>query len=190
MLNDEFDVKATDVTWVGIVKDGAGHQGAKAPAGIKVDQVVAKDLVEALDRGDIDAIGVSRAPTAPGITRLFPDYEAREKESFLRTGVYPFNHPMAIRTSLAERHPWLPRAVYRAFVAAKDVAMASNKEPAPKVRHLRGIVGEDHLPFGLGAVNRKTLEAFVRYHHEQRMSPRCYGFGELFAPVEVGQYTD
>ena len=187
MLNDEFDVKATDVTWVGIVKDGAGHQGAKAPPGIQVDQVVAKDLVEALDRGDIDAIGVSRAPAAPGVTRLFPDYEAREKDSFARTGVYPFNHPMAIRTSLAERHPWLPRAVYQAFVEAKALASASAAasatEPTPKVRHLRSIVGDDHLPYGLGAVNRKTLEAFVRYHFEQRMSPRPYGFDELFSPL-------
>ena len=188
MLNDEFGVKATEVTWVAIVKDGAGHQGAKAPAGITVDRVVAKDLVEALDRGAIDAIGVSRAPTGTGITRMFADYEARERESFLRSGVYPFNHPMAIRTSLAERHPWLPRAVCKAFVAAKSVAMASGREPTPKVRHLRGIVGDDHLPFGLGAVNRRTLETFVRYHFEQRMSPRCYGFDELFAPVDVAQY--
>jgi 4,5-dihydroxyphthalate decarboxylase len=95
---------------------------------------------------------------------------------------------MAIRTSLAERHPWLPRAVYRAFVEAKQRALGSGKEPTPKVRHLRDIVGDDELPYGLGAVNRKSLEAFVRYHFEQRLSPRRYGYDELFAPVDVAQY--
>ena len=189
MLNDEFDVKATEVTWVSVVQDAAGHPGAKAPPGISVDQVIAKDLVEALDRGDIDAVGVSRPQTGPGITRMIPDYEAREEESYRRTGVYPFNHLMAIRTSLAERHPWLSRALYKAFLESKNRAFAAaGKEATPKVTRLRRMIGDDYLPYGLNGTNRKTLEAFVRYHFEQGMGPRRYGFDELFAPIPLSQY--
>jgi len=43
------------------------------------------------------------------------------------------------------------------------------------------MMGDDPWPYGLEP-NRKTLETFLRYHHEQGLSPRRLSPEELFAP--------
>jgi 4,5-dihydroxyphthalate decarboxylase len=42
-------------------------------------------------------------------------------------------------------------------------------------------MGKDWWPYGL-AKNRKTLETFLGYHHEQGLSSRRMSVEELFAP--------
>jgi 4,5-dihydroxyphthalate decarboxylase len=43
-------------------------------------------------------------------------------------------------------------------------------------------MGEDFWPYGLEA-NRKTLDAFLRHHHAQGLSPRLVAAEELFHPA-------
>jgi 4,5-dihydroxyphthalate decarboxylase len=49
------------------------------------------------------------------------------------------------------------------------------------VERNRRMMGNDPWPYGVEA-NRKTLEAFLRYHHEQGLSPRRLRPEDLFAP--------
>jgi 4,5-dihydroxyphthalate decarboxylase len=42
-------------------------------------------------------------------------------------------------------------------------------------------MGDDFWPYGLER-NRKCLETFLRYHHEQGLSKRLLTTDELFAP--------
>jgi 4,5-dihydroxyphthalate decarboxylase len=53
----------------------------------------------------------------------------------------------------------------------------------------RAIFGEDFWPYGVAA-NRRTLQAFVRYAHEQGVSRRLLSVEELFAPgaMETGTF--
>jgi 4,5-dihydroxyphthalate decarboxylase len=42
-------------------------------------------------------------------------------------------------------------------------------------------MGEDWWPYGLDA-NRKVLDTFLRYHHDQGLSPKRLAPEDLFAP--------
>jgi 4,5-dihydroxyphthalate decarboxylase len=46
-------------------------------------------------------------------------------------------------------------------------------------------MGDEHWPYGM-APNRTTLDAFLRYHHEQGLSIRRFTPEEIFAPETVG----
>ena len=53
----------------------------------------------------------------------FADPVAAAKDYFKRTGIFPIMHLVGVRRTLAEQHPWLPGAVFKAFEQAKNVAL-------------------------------------------------------------------
>ncbi|MFJ8473610.1 hypothetical protein [Kitasatospora sp. NPDC094011] len=46
----------------------------------------------------------------------------------------------------------------------------------------RRLLGEDWWPYGVGA-NRKAVDTFLRYHHEQGLSGRLLTSRDIFVPV-------
>jgi 4,5-dihydroxyphthalate decarboxylase len=186
VMKDEYSLEATDVLWVQL-KPAHPRPPFTPPNGVRLETKAGASLDDLLERGEIDAIASSRAPTSTAIKPLFPDVEATISEYFKRSGIYPIMHVIGIRTELAQSHPDLPGKVYRALLEAKNQTLAANKEPGWATR-IRSIMA-DPLPYGIKEPNRKSLEAFARYHHEQGASPRRYEFSEMFAPVDVAQYA-
>jgi 4,5-dihydroxyphthalate decarboxylase len=133
---------------------------------------------------------------APNIARLFPDFRAVEKAYFKKTGIFPIMHVIGVRRSLVEAHPWLGASLYKAFEQAKArclpelTQMAALKLTLPwiaqEAEDTRALMGEDYWPYGIEA-NRKTLDAFLRYHHSQGLSPRLMKLDELFLPSTMEQ---
>jgi 4,5-dihydroxyphthalate decarboxylase len=56
------------------------------------------------------------------------------------------------------------------------------------VAETRREMGEDWWPYGLAA-NRHVLETFLRYHHEQGLSPRRLPPEALFAPETLESFV-
>jgi 4,5-dihydroxyphthalate decarboxylase len=52
---------------------------------------------------------------------------------------------------------------------------------------VRALMGDDWWPYGLEP-NRKALDTFLRYHHEQGLSPRRFRPEELFALETLTDY--
>jgi 4,5-dihydroxyphthalate decarboxylase len=112
-------------------------------------------------------------------------------EYFRRTRIFPIMHLVGVRRSLAERHPWLPMALFKAFERSKELALAqladtsATKVTLPfveeQLRRAHDVMGENFWPYGLAA-NRHVLEAFARHHHAQGCSSRVVGVEELFHP--------
>jgi 4,5-dihydroxyphthalate decarboxylase len=48
-------------------------------------------------------------------------------------------------------------------------------------------MGEDFWPYGVEP-NRKPLEAFLRHHHSQGISPRVVKVEELFHPATLESF--
>jgi 4,5-dihydroxyphthalate decarboxylase len=100
-------------------------------------------------------------------------------------------HIVGVRRTLAEQHPWLPGAVFKAFNEAKDKALrlladtSATKVTLPFVEErldeARELMGENFWSYGLEP-NRKTLEVFLRHHHAQGLSSRLVKPEELFHP--------
>ena len=206
ILNDEFSVAPASVRYfVG----GVDHYQPKwdwlpfrpnPPAHVQVEQLGKDQTLNAkLQSGEIDALISALVPSSftngdPNIKRLFANYESVERDYFTRTGIFPIMHTVVIRRAVYRQNPWVARALLDAFTAAKQQAehayaagmpfMNTNMTIPWLTSHLeenRRLLGDDPWPYGVAA-NRKTLDTFLRYHHEQGLTRRRYAVDEIFAP--------
>ena len=130
LLADEHGIDAREIEWVrgGIDTPGRPEKIAlKLPAGVRIVDAPAGDTLSALlARGDIAAFIGPRPPTGfgthPQIDWLYRDPAAAAADYHRRTGVFPIMHLLGLRKTVAAAHPWLPAALYKAFVQAKRLA--------------------------------------------------------------------
>jgi len=200
LLQDDFGVSPTDVTWVrgGIDQPGRPEKvRLTLPAGVQVvDAPTNTTISDLLDAGEIEGFMAPRAPfgrarTNPNIGWLFDDPAAVAKDYYARTGIFPIMHVLGVRKTLIEQHPWLASALLKAFEQSKAIALSKLEDTsATKVtlpfieEHLqavRAVMGQDYWSYGV-TNNLQTLEAFVRYHHDQGLSTRCVPVTEIFHP--------
>lgn len=78
----------------------------------------------------------------PDIKTLFPDPAAEGIRYYRQTGIYPINHGMVIRRSVAEEHPWAALNILKAYVQANEV---TNQRRMGHVEYYvrAGLVDED-----------------------------------------------
>jgi 4,5-dihydroxyphthalate decarboxylase len=199
ILQDDHGVKPSDIHWIRAGIEDAGRPekiSIKLPADVKLeDGPPGKSISTLLAEGAIDGFIAPRPPSlpkgTPNVGWLFPDPTAAAKDYYKRTGVFPIMHIVGVRRSLAEQHPWLPGAVYKAFEQSKAAALAllsdtsATKVTLPfveeQLKAARDLMGDDFWSYGI-APNRKTLETFLRHHHLQGLSPREVKIDELFHP--------
>ena len=197
ILEDDHGVKPSDIHWVrGGIEDADRPEkiSIKLPADVKLEDAPAgKSISALLAEGAMDGFIAPRQPSlpkkTPNVGWLFADPVAAAKDYFKRTGIFPIMHLVGVRRSLAEQHPWLPGAVLKAFEQSKAAALvqlsdtSATKVMLPfveeRLAEARALMGEDFWSYGL-AQNRKTLEAFLRHHHSQGLSPRLVKPEELF----------
>jgi 4,5-dihydroxyphthalate decarboxylase len=127
-LSDEYGIKPTDIDWrMGGLDRPEDLQFVRQdrPNDIQVEPIPhGRTLSQMLAEGEIEAIFTARTPKcwrdkSPNVARLFPDYRAAELAYYKKTGTFPIMHLVGIRQSLAEKYPWLPRAIMKAFEEAK-----------------------------------------------------------------------
>ena len=103
-------------------------------------------------------------------------------------------HAVAIRRDVVDAHPELPVAVYDAYSRAKDLnyaymrdlGWAMNALPwySQELEETRRLMGDDFWPYGVEA-NRKALETFFQYSHEQGLCERRLTIEELSHPTTL-----
>lgn len=172
ILLDEYGVDHRDITWV----TAEDAHVAEYVDPLNVVRIGAgSDLSAMLEAGEIDA-AIAVAGVDPASVRpVIADPMTAAAAWFARTGAYPVNHVLCVKTALVDAAPWLPEELLRVFFAAKVAAT----EPSAEAR-FAGIVGVDVLPYGLEA-NLTGIELCLRYAAEQGLVPRVYGVGEIFA---------
>ncbi|WP_020673109.1 hypothetical protein [Amycolatopsis nigrescens] len=204
VLADEYGVTPDQLDWV---IGGTDHPipsfdwiPQPVPEGVQVRHTDGDQTLAALlETGELDALLSVDVPqsllngSTKKIRRLFVDYEAVERDYYRRTGIFPMMHVVAIRRELAAV-PGLAESVYRAFCQAKDIVQEHYRANAAK-QHMavitpwfselfaenRALLGEDWWPYGLDA-NRKAVDTFLRYHHEQGLSKRLLTSEDIFVP--------
>jgi 4,5-dihydroxyphthalate decarboxylase len=197
ILSDDYGVKVTDVEHFSGGEEEPGRDEKlklSLPGEIRLRPIGANQtLSRMLADGDLDALVTARAPSTfpEKAHRLFPNYAEVEKEYYRRTKLFPIMHTVVIRRDVYAKNPWAAQSLYKAFTEAKAKAYALYDQTAALpamlpwlVSHLEEIrkeMGDDWWPYGLEP-NRKALETFLRYHHEQGLSRRRLAPEELFAP--------
>lgn len=199
ILEDDHGVKPSDIQWVrGGIEDADRPEkiAIKLPPNVKLEDAPAgKSISRLLAEGTIDGFIAPRPPSlpegTPNVGWLFADPVAAAKDYYKRTGIFPIMHLVGVRRELAERNPWLPGAVFKAFEQAKKAALdllsdtSATKVTLPFVEErlieARALMGKDFWSYGLEP-NRTTLESFLKHHHAQGLSPRLVKPEELFHP--------
>jgi 4,5-dihydroxyphthalate decarboxylase len=170
ILLDTYGVDHRTITWV--TQEDAHVQEYRDPANVvRIDP--GQDLAAMLLAGEIDAAIALTGLDAALVRPVIPNADDAAAEWYRRTGAYPVNHVVCVRTELLRRHPALGPELMRLFTAAKAAA----REPSAEARYAP-IVG-DPLPYGLQA-NRPGIELCLRYAAEQGLTPRVYTPEELF----------
>lgn len=207
ILQDEYGVAPQDIQWVrgGLEEPGRVEKvKLDLPDGVRIEEIGPTDtLRDMLADGRIDAFMGPRAPTSftpdnTDLRWLFSDPTAEAMAYFEKTRIFPIMHVIGIRKTLAERHPWLPMAVYKAFVQSKSIALdhladtSATKITLPfveeQLRRAQALMGPDFWPYGLGP-NAHTLDYFTTAHHRQGLSKRKVSPEELFHPSTLENYV-
>ena len=202
-LENIYGVDLSDVTWIqGAVEKPGTHGDPPAPPQLlkPIDitpNTSDKSLSDMLADGEIDAILGSRMPdsvrTRPDkVGYLFPDFREEEKRYYREYRQHPIMHLVVIRKDVYAANKWIAQSLYKAFLAAKDWALermyfsGAQRYMLPwlfdDLREIDEVFGGDPWPYGIEE-NRPTLEAFVKYMHQQNFIPEVVPVEDLFAPI-------
>jgi 4,5-dihydroxyphthalate decarboxylase len=203
ILEEDYGIRPGDVTWVrgGYEQPGRIEKiDLKLPDGVVVENAPEGETISALlASGRLDAVIGPRAPSCferghPDVGYLFADPQATAADWYRRTRLFPIMHTLGIRRSLADRHPWLPVAVVKAFERSKSIALtklgdtSAAKVTLPfvedQLRATRLLMGDDFWSYGLEP-NRAVLTAFLRRHHQEGLSVRLLTPEDLFHPAAL-----
>ena len=188
-LHHYLGVPMDAVTWV-----RAGREIVPRTSRLPVEERPGVDLWSLLADGRLDAVISPDVPAAfeeGRVLRLFPAFEAVERELYQSTRVYPIMHTVARTRAAVGRRPSLPRELYDAFAHAKALAWQALRQP-----HATGLVWGraaleaqeqllgDAFPYGIGDANRRALTLLMRYQVEQGFLDLAEDFDDLF--VDAG----
>lgn len=209
IMQDEYGVPIDSPTYyAGPVDAGTFREFAPfgPPSFIRVEALHPGQTLDAmLEAGELDALYSAIVPPSilrhTGRTRrLFPNFEAVERDYHRKTGIFPIMHTLVIRREIYRQYPWVAQSLYQAFKEAKKLAYDHYETMARSgfrtmmmpwlaahYEENRALLGDDPWPYGLEP-NRKALEAFLRYHHEQGLSKRRLAPEDLFAPETLVEY--
>jgi 4,5-dihydroxyphthalate decarboxylase len=200
MLQHDYGVRAQDMHWFMGGLNGFVEPPLiplNLPSDIKLDFLSGGATLEGMfAAGELDALLSLYIPKrflegSPSIARLFPNYKEVEQDYYRRTGIFPIMHTVVLREDVHREHPWAAKSLYRAFVEARDLAIAGLYDTdalrvalpwlIEHVEETWRVFGRDFWAYGLEP-NRATFAAIGRYVHEQGLSPRVVAADELFAP--------
>jgi 4,5-dihydroxyphthalate decarboxylase len=204
-LQHQCGVPLRDVRWVqaGVNQAGRAEKvDLNLPEGVAIERVRDRSLNEMLLAGDLDAIVSAREPDAfvaadARIARLWPDTQALEEKYYRETGIFPIMHAILIKKTTLDRHPWIAMNLFTAFEQAKANAQrhlgraVTSRVPFPGAYHAvaaaQRVFGQDPWPYGIEP-NRRTLDAFLQFAHEQGVTRRRVQVEELF-PRELSAFV-
>ncbi|WP_236016604.1 ABC transporter substrate-binding protein [Salipiger abyssi] len=207
ILEDDYGVKPSDITWVRGGMDTAGRPEkikVQLPDDITMEEApVGSTLNQMLADGEIDGFVGPRWPRCyaeghPHVGRLFADSISAAEDYYRRTRIFPIMHVLGVRRTLVEEYPFLPAALLKAFTASKRLAeealfdTSATKVTMPFVednlKRVQTLMGNDPWSYGV-ADNVATLDKFLDYHASQGLSPRRVKVEELFHPSTLEAYS-
>jgi 4,5-dihydroxyphthalate decarboxylase len=193
-LKHFYGVARTTVTWV---TPGKEVLDVELPADVKIEtRASMAEIEQEFVDGKIQAMFVSRLPKPfreghRNLARLFADPQAEEERYLREEGYFPIMHVLAFKKELAERHPALPRALYDIFEQARQRATQRWVDPnwsmvmwgRRELERQNELCSFDPWKNGLEA-NRKNIERFALYSHEQGLTKRRLTPEELFVAID------
>jgi 4,5-dihydroxyphthalate decarboxylase len=195
ILQDHYGVDLKSIDWWCQEEEDIPFEPAswmrvkRVPEGKNVDRMLLDGELEA-------ALYPETLPSirsgSPKVALLFPDPKKAEIEYYKNGGHFPIMHTVVIKNEILQRNPWVAISMVRAFQRAKEICYERMRDPRSFalvwVKDLldeqRAIFGPDPWPYNLED-NRRTLQAAIRYEHEQGMIKKAPKPEELFFPPSL-----
>jgi 4,5-dihydroxyphthalate decarboxylase len=199
---NEYELDSSKVTWV--VDDEEHVTSLKLPPNV-VHAPDGKSLASMMASGELQAgfsgpAGIGRAGPPTGAweqraqastvtyTELIANAPDVEAQWFRRTGIYPIHGLVVIKTDVLAQHPGVARALFDAFLKAKNAYVARLKagegDSADDVKYRKLMpLMSDPLPYGMAA-NRASIEALVTYSLQQKLIPSRPQLDQVFVEID------
>jgi 4,5-dihydroxyphthalate decarboxylase len=194
LFSEHYGLSPEQVTWVTAEEiEGAGYI---IPKNIKVEIQKGSSAIANLKNGNVDAMFCTSVPKEfingeHWIRRLFVNAEDETQSFVRRTGIMPITHVLVMNKHLAEREPWIAQNLHHAFVESQlqaeqmcqvDPKCLSLFDSVYILEQQRARYGSHPYVHGIKE-NRKTLETFIRYAHEQGYISRRMSVEDFFVPA-------
>lgn len=193
-LTHFYGVPRAGVTWV---TPGKEVLNVDLPKDVRIET---RDGMAAIEQefaeGKIQAMFVSRLPKpfrdgAGVISRLFADPRAEEQRYLREEGYFPIMHVLAFKKTLAQRNPELPHILYELFEQARRTALQRWIDPnwsmllwgRHELERQTELCAGDPWRNGREA-NRKNIERFALYSHEQGLTKKLLTPEDLFVAID------
>ena len=169
------------------------------PADLDIQRIApGKSVEKMLVEGELDAL-IHPEIIQPildknqRVSRLFPHYRELEIDYYKRTGIFPIMHTTAIKQEITEKYPWVAINLMQAFEESKKAAYKrmENQRIVPLawfrsfLEEQEELLGRDPWIYGLGEINRNSLETLMQYSREQGLLGRRMSLEELFINTQA-----
>jgi 4,5-dihydroxyphthalate decarboxylase len=161
ILQHEYGVDLESITWV--TMEDAHVAEYRDPQNVARNSSN-KGLRELLLAGELTAIMGERNVDPRDVRPVISESEKAAAEWSQRSGVFPVNHIVSVRSEVLARHPWLVGELTRLFEEARAASAAA---------------GVAQLPYGLPA-NRKSMQMLCDFAAEQKLTRRSFQVDEVF----------
>ncbi|WP_176084808.1 hypothetical protein [Martelella sp. HB161492] len=194
ILRRQYGVGYNAVKWMIGPLDKPVETAKTLPEGpLDTAPIAAGDTqVAMLLRGELDAILSYKVPAEVGsgqMRRLFSRPEEEWQRDLQNGGTVPLLHVIAMREELAEAKPALPDRLFRAFVAARDLALSDLAETAvfttslpflsEVVEKAAAVMPSGIWPYGLDSAG-PGIETFLDMAHDQSLVAKRYAADDVF----------
>lgn len=190
---DHYGLDLTEVEWL---VERPLKSSVTLPDRFDVEVVPGQSFerqVTMLEDGELDALLHPEHPEPlddpdSPVVRLFEDPVAEERRYYEATGIFPIMHTVVVHDDVLAETPWAAANLYDAFCASRDEVMGRLRDPdwTPLVwsgayaREERAVFEGSPWEFGLTEGNRRAIDAFLEYTHDQGLAARRYEPEELF----------
>ena len=169
------------------------------PADLDIQRIPAGKSVETmLVEGELDAL-IHPEIIQPildkdhRVSRLFPNYRDLEIDYYKRTEIFPIMHTTAIKQEIVDKYPWVAINLMQAFEESKKAAYKRMENPRivplawfrSFLEEQEELLGHDPWVYGLGEMNRNSLETLMQYSREQGLLGRKMSLEELFIHTQA-----
>jgi 4,5-dihydroxyphthalate decarboxylase len=185
ILEDDFGIRSSDITWVRGGMDTPGRPEKIAltlPSDIRLELAPEGSTLNGmLASGEIDGFIGPRWPRCfaeghPHVGRLFKDSIGTAEEFFGRTGIFPIMHLLGLRRALAE--------------APKHTANAAKKRHVQFIGRLMRDQDVDAILTLLDQLDASTRQYNERFHNLERWRDRLLNGDDDTLEKFVGEYAD
>ena len=161
ILKTQYGVDLDKITWV-TMEDAHVAEYRDPPNAVRNDS--GKSLRDLLFAGDLAAIMGERDVDPSNVRTVIPDASAAAAEWSQRTGLFPVNHILAVRTGLLQQHAWLRDELVRVLDEA---------------RIRSGAHGVAAMPYGLEP-NRQAMQTLCEFAADQKLTSKVFRLDEIF----------